>query len=100
MGYSHGVDVVGHVIELVSGMPLDVFLQRFVLRPVGMTHTTFSVSQDRAGDLAAMYKVERARARLGGRLVRVDGERPEESAWYGPARVLAGGGMMGSCAGG
>mmetsp|Transcript_103136 Transcript_103136/g.300795 ORF Transcript_103136/g.300795 Transcript_103136/m.300795 type:complete len:530 (-) Transcript_103136:166-1755(-) len=119
--YSHGVDVVGRVIEVVSGMPLDAFLWKSVLRPVGMSHTTFSIPHKRVGDLAAMYKAEceepKASASAGPRsphqkpaepeqqpisvrLVRVDGQRPEDSAWYGHVGVLAGGGMMGSCAGG
>lgn len=120
--YSHSVDVVGRVIEVVSGMPLDAFLQRTVLRPVGMSHTTFSIPRERVGDLAAMYKAEREEPKssssrsqrsrspaqkllddaqpISVRLVRMDGKRPEDSAWYGRVRVLAGGGMMGSCAGG
>lgn len=101
--YSHGVDVVGRVIEVVSGVPLDVFLRQDLLKPLGMIHTTFSLSPGRAGDLAAMYKLEKEEsdeqlANL--KVKRVDGRRPEDSAWCGKAAVIAGGGMMGSCAGG
>lgn len=120
--YSHGVDVAGRVIEVVAGMPLDVFLRRSVLQPVGMTRTTFSITRRQADDLAAMYQAEpkeeaekkRRRSSRGPekapeeegqkpfkvKLVRGDGERPEDSAWYGRVRVLAGGGVVGSCAGG
>ena len=39
--YSCGIDIVGRVIEVASGEPLDRFLDAEVFRPLGMTHTSF-----------------------------------------------------------
>jgi CubicO group peptidase (beta-lactamase class C family) len=39
--YSVGMDVLGRVIEVVSGMPLDEFLRQRVFEPLGMDATTF-----------------------------------------------------------
>lgn len=103
--YSHGVDVVGRIIEVVSGVPLDAFLRDQVCQPLGMTRTTFFVGRDRARNLAAMYLAEKEEQKedepFGARLVRVDGKVAEDSRWVGRnKRVLAGGGIMGSFGGG
>jgi CubicO group peptidase (beta-lactamase class C family) len=39
--YGHSTDVLGRVIEIVSGRQLFEFLQQFILRPLGMTSTKF-----------------------------------------------------------
>ncbi len=49
--YSRATDVLGHVIELVSGQSLDEFLKARILVPLGMSDTDFNVpvnKQDRA----------------------------------------------------
>ena len=42
--YSYSTTVLGHVIEQVSGMPLDRFLQQQLFQPLGMQHTGFFVT--------------------------------------------------------
>lgn len=41
--YSAGLDVLGHVIAVASGMPFDVFLRTRLFEPLGMTSTWFVV---------------------------------------------------------
>ena len=41
--YSRATDVLARVLEVVSGAPLDVFLQDTVLEPLGMRETTFTL---------------------------------------------------------
>ena len=53
--YSVATDVLGRVVEVASGQPLDQFFSERILRPLGMTDTTWSVGEDRAKDLAALY---------------------------------------------
>ena len=53
--YSVATDVLGRVIEVVSGQSLAEFLEQRVLGPLGMTDTSFWVEGDRAGRLAALY---------------------------------------------
>jgi CubicO group peptidase (beta-lactamase class C family) len=51
--YSVATDVLGRVVEVVSGQRLDTFLQENVLGPLGMTDTAFHTTEtDR---LAALY---------------------------------------------
>ena len=41
--YSFSTDVLGHLIERVSGMPLDRYLETRLFGPLGMTETYFDV---------------------------------------------------------
>jgi CubicO group peptidase (beta-lactamase class C family) len=50
--YSVATDVLGRVIEVVSGQPLDVFLRERIFGPLGMDDTGFTAPTDR---LAALY---------------------------------------------
>ena len=53
--YSVGIDVIGHVIEVITGQTLaDVFAQR-VFQPLKMTQTAFSVPADATNKFAALY---------------------------------------------
>lgn len=68
--YSMSTDVLGAVVEKVSGMPLEQALHELVTGPLGMTDTTFYV-QDRSRLAAAYVDGERQAVRLpieGGRL--------------------------------
>ncbi len=49
--YSEGLDVLGYLIEVVSGMPFDQFLRQRLLDPLGMTDTWFYLPEDRAARL-------------------------------------------------
>jgi len=53
--YSVASDVLGRVIEVVGGQPLDRFLDERVLRPLGMGDTGFWVEGAAAAKLAALY---------------------------------------------
>src|SRR5947207_775264 len=50
--YSAATDVLGRVIEVVSGQDLGEFLAARILRPLGMSDTSFSVGDADAGRLA------------------------------------------------
>lgn len=54
--YSEGLDVLGHFIEVVSGMPFDVFLQKRLFGPLGMKDTGFYLPAEKAGRLVAVQK--------------------------------------------
>ncbi|WP_309061054.1 serine hydrolase domain-containing protein [Streptomyces sp.] len=53
--YSVASNVLGRIIEVVSGQPLDVFLAERVFRPLGMADAGFQVTDEQAGRLAEMY---------------------------------------------
>jgi CubicO group peptidase (beta-lactamase class C family) len=56
--YSRSTDVLGHVIERVSGMPLDRFLQERIFAPLGMKDTGFFAPPERAGRLAEAFATD------------------------------------------
>ena len=53
--YGRSTDVLGHVIERVSGQSLDVFLQERILGPLGMRDTAFSVEPAKQGLIAEPF---------------------------------------------
>src|SRR5215472_15660838 len=53
--YSLGIDVLGRLVEVTSGMPLDQFFQKRIFEPLGMKDTYFYLPEDRVGRLAVAY---------------------------------------------
>ncbi|MET8825048.1 serine hydrolase domain-containing protein [Streptomyces sp. NPDC004610] len=53
--YSVASNVLGRVIEVVSGQPLDVFLAERLFRPLGMADAGFEVDPGQALRLAELY---------------------------------------------
>ncbi|EST35230.1 serine hydrolase domain-containing protein [Streptomyces roseochromogenus] len=53
--YSVASNVLGRVIEVVSGRPLDTFFAERILRPLGMTDTGFHIEPGQADRLAELY---------------------------------------------
>ena len=51
LSYSEGLDVLGYFIEVVSGMPFDVFLKKHIFEPLGMNDTGFYFPDEKAGRL-------------------------------------------------
>lgn len=45
--YSVGIDIIGRVIELITGKPLDLVFRERVFEPLGMKDTFFAVPQDK-----------------------------------------------------
>ncbi len=52
--YSEGLDVLGYLIEIVSGMPFDQFLKTHIFDPLGMNDTRFYFPEEKAGRLVAV----------------------------------------------
>ncbi len=53
--YSIGMDVLGAVIECVTGQPLDQVFQERIFDPLNMKHTYFTVPDSRLAELADCY---------------------------------------------
>ncbi len=45
--YSEGIDVLGYLVEIVSGLPLDEFFQERIFKPLGMEDTYFYLPEDK-----------------------------------------------------
>jgi CubicO group peptidase (beta-lactamase class C family) len=88
--YSIGTDVLGRVIEVVSGQTLDEFFETRILGPLGMTDTSFRVPPEQRERLAALYTP----APGTGRAVRYD--LIGNAAIEGTQFLSGGGGLVGS----
>ncbi|MEU1056743.1 serine hydrolase domain-containing protein [Streptomyces sp. NPDC005876] len=53
--YSVASNVLGRLVEVVSGRPLDEFFAERIFRPLGMTDAGFQVTDEQAGRLAELY---------------------------------------------
>ena len=53
--YSLGVDVLGRLVEVVSGMPLDEFFRTRIFEPLGMKDTYFFPPENKLERLATAY---------------------------------------------
>lgn len=58
--YSLSTDVLGRVVEAISGMRLGEFLQTRIFAPLGMVDTAFLVPQDKRDRLAQPYAFDPA----------------------------------------
>ncbi len=55
--YSCALDLLGRVIEVVSGMEFEAFLKQRIFEPCGMTSTWFQVPASEAGRLTDNYGI-------------------------------------------
>ena len=53
--YGYNTDILGALIERISGMPLDVFMRERILEPLEMNDTHFYLPREKAPRLAAVY---------------------------------------------
>jgi CubicO group peptidase (beta-lactamase class C family) len=53
--YGYNTDILGALVEKVSGQPLDQFLQARILGPLKMRDTSFYLPADKVGRLATVY---------------------------------------------
>lgn len=90
--YSVATDVLGRVIEVVSGQALDEFFQERILGPLGMTDTAFWVDEPDAHRLAALYAPETHSRRA------VPHTRMGKAALRKPDCLSGGGGLVSTAA--
>lgn len=53
--YSLSIDVLGRLVEVVSGMPLDQFMRTRIFEPLRMRDTWFGLPADRHGRLVTLH---------------------------------------------
>ena len=86
-GMSH--DVLGRVIEVVAGQPLDAYLDAAVFGPLGMVDTGFWLRPDKIGRLARVYEPVDGRLELAERpYMDRSGRRPLLTEAAGSSRRL------------
>lgn len=85
--YGLSFDVLGTIVEIVSGLRFDTFLKQRIFDPLEMVDTGFYVPEEKIDRLAAMYGPAED-----GSLQLVDA--PESSKFAKPRRFLSGGGGL------
>ena len=89
--YSVSTDVLGRLVEIWSGVPLDTFFAERIFAPLGMGDTGFQVQDGQGDRLASNY----VRADAGGLAL---AEPADASRFLEPAVTLSGGGGLVSTA--
>ena len=89
--YSVATDVLGAVVQRVSGIPLDQFFATRIFGPLGMHDTFFAVPEDKTDRLTDCYTLVEGKGR-------VMYDRGEASAWSRQPKLLSGGGGLVSTA--
>ncbi len=87
--YSLSTDVLGYIVEVISGKPLNEFFEERIFEPLGMKDTGFYVPEDKADRLSARYGVSKERKLIIKKELRRTGELP---------KLLSGGGGLVSTA--
>lgn len=90
--YSVSTDVLGYLVEKISGQRFDVFLQERIFGPLGMVDTAFHVPEDKVGRFTACYALTPS-----GRVVLQD-PAGGDSRYLAPPPLLSGGGGLVSTA--
>ncbi len=88
--YSVATDVLGRVVEVAAGKPLDQFLTERIFAPLGMDDTAFWAGERDAERLAALYSAETT----SGRMIRND--RMGRGALREPDHLAGGSGLVSS----
>jgi CubicO group peptidase (beta-lactamase class C family) len=55
--YGMSIDVLGCLVEVVSGMPLDRFMEERIFKPLGMKDTCFILPGEKLPRLARLYRL-------------------------------------------
>ena len=88
--YSVATDVLGRLVEVVSGESLDEFFRRRIFEPLGMHETGFWVPEDRVERLAAAYMANPAGSAQPA--IAIGDRTPLQP----PAALSGGGGLVGT----
>lgn len=90
--YGYATDVLGRLVEVVSGQPLDAFIKARITDPLRMPDTGFSVPPEKVERLANVYGLE------GGQLKLMETSAKSDFV-NGPHKLMSGGAGMVSTAG-
>ncbi|MEM7537035.1 MAG: serine hydrolase domain-containing protein [Chloroflexota bacterium] len=84
--YSLATDILGHLVEIVSGQPLDEYFEQHIFAPLGMVDTGFHVPANKVSRFAANYQFDEN----GYKLI----DDPKESTYLPKPTFFSGGGGL------
>lgn len=82
--YGYGTDLLGYLVEVVSGQPLDQFIEERITKPLKMVDTSFYLPAGKESRLAVVYGLEK------GKLVRNE-DATKTDFIHGPRKLFSGG---------
>ena len=82
--YGFATDVLGRLVEVISGQPLDKFVEERITKPLGMRDTHFFLPPEKAARLANVYGLEN------GKLVLKEAAATSDFI-HGPRKCFSGG---------
>ena len=82
-----GIETLGRIVEVASGVTFDQFLKQRIFEPLGMTDTAFFPTDDRLPRVVTLYEEK------GGQLVRTN-----TPSWLATKTLFSGGGGLWSTA--
>jgi len=91
--YSISMDILGRLVEVVSGQALDVFMQKRIFDPLRMVDTGFLVPDEKMGRFTSCYNYSPEKG-----LSRLPPERAIDGYRAGKNKMLSGGGGLVSTA--
>jgi CubicO group peptidase (beta-lactamase class C family) len=84
--YSVATDVVGYLVQLVSGRSYAKFVREKILTPLAMRDTDFELEKDRRHRFAACYTLKNGKLELF--------DDPLKSSWFARPKLESGGGGL------
>ena len=91
--YSAATNVVGHLVEIISGQSLDIFLEERIFMPLDMKDTHFYLEDTKGGRLTAQYVPGKNNE------IKLQDPGSEKSRWItSPRNIFSGGGGLVSTA--
>ncbi len=91
--YSAATNVVGHLVEIISGQSLDIFLKERIFSPLDMKDTHFYLDDTKGGRLTAQYAPGEKNK------ITLQDPGTEQSRWItSPRNIFSGGGGLVSTA--
>jgi CubicO group peptidase (beta-lactamase class C family) len=85
--YGYSIDVLGRLVEVISGQPFDEFLEERIFQPLGMKDTAFYVPSEKHDRLVTLYSPDSA----GGITVATSAA---QDSYKHPVAFLSGGGGL------
>jgi len=82
--YGPATDVLGRLVEVISGQTLDEFFKKRIFEPLGMSDTYFYMPESKAGRLAALYQPDPAN----GNKIKLVEAPTKESRWIKEPHVF------------
>ena len=84
-----GIETLGRIVEITSGMTFDQFLQKRIFEPLGMKDTAFYPTDDRMPRVVTLYERRPPATRL---------TRTDTPSWLATRTLFSGGGGLWSTA--